>query len=243
MKKIILIALLLKISFSVFAQTADSVSAEKKQTVIEKVALWYMDNINYFTITLLMTVESSFIPFPSEVVVPPAAYKASRPESGLNIIFVVIFATIGAIAGSTINYFLALFLGRAVIYKLAESKFGRMCLLSTEKVKKAENYFLKYGKISTFIGRLVPVIRQLISIPAGLAKMPFLPFVLLTTLGALIWNIILAFIGYIAHGQAALIDRYGREISYVMLALCGVFILYLIYNGFIKKNNKPATGA
>ncbi|MCL2132345.1 MAG: DedA family protein [Lentimicrobiaceae bacterium] len=204
---------------------------------MENVASWYMDNMNYGTITLLMVVESSFIPFPSEVVVPPAAYKASQENSDLRIILVVIFATIGAMIGSFINYFLALWLGRPIIHRFADSKLGRMCLLSSEKVQKAEDYFVKHGKTSTFIGRFIPGIRQLISIPAGLSKMPILPFAAFTALGAGIWNIILAVLGYLAHGQADLIDTYSKEISIITLALGVVFAGYLVYNGFIKKKN------
>jgi membrane protein DedA with SNARE-associated domain len=197
-----------------------------------------MDNMNYGTITLLMTVESSFVPFPSEVVVPPAAYKASQDNSSLNIVWVVLFATIGALIGAVINYYLALFLGRPVIHRFAESRIGRMCLLSSGKVQKAEDYFIKHGKISTLIGRFIPGIRQLISLPAGLARMHFGSFLLFTFLGALPWNIVLAVLGYVAHGNADLINRYNKEISYVLLGLAVLFALYLIYNGFFKKRTE-----
>lgn len=208
---------------------------ENKPSKIEQVTSWYMDNMNYGTITLLMTIESSFIPFPSEVVVPPAAYKASKEGSDLNIFLVIIFATIGAIIGALINYYLALWLGRPIVHKFAESKFGKLCLLSSEKITKAENYFVKHGRSSTFVGRLVPGIRQLISIPAGLAKMPLLPFVIFTTLGATIWNTVLAVLGYLAHGQADLINKYSSELSYILLGLGVLFIIYLVYSNFIKK--------
>ncbi len=215
--------------------TTIPVQNQKKQTKVEQITSWYMDNMNYGTITLLMTIESSFIPFPSEVVVPPAAYKASKEGSDLNIFLVIVFATIGAIIGAFINYFLALWLGRPIVHKFADSKFGKLCLLSSEKVTKAENYFVKHGRSSTFIGRLVPGIRQLISIPAGLAKMPLLPFVLFTTLGAGVWNIILALLGYLAHGQADLINEYSSELSYILLGLGVLFVVYLVYSNFIKK--------
>ncbi|MDR3269435.1 MAG: DedA family protein [Tannerella sp.] len=194
-----------------------------------------MDHMNYGTITLLMTVESSFIPFPSEVVVPPAAYKASREDSDLNLVLVILFATLGALIGAIINYYLALWLGRPVIYRFAESRVGRMCLLSSKKVRKAEDYFAKYGKVSTFIGRLVTVVRQLISIPAGLAKMHFGVFLLYTGLGALIWNIILAILGYVAQGKADLINNYSHELAYILLGLGILFVFYLIYKGFFEK--------
>lgn len=213
---------------------------QNEKNMVEKVTAWYMDNINYGTITLLMAVESSFIPFPSEVVVPPAAYKALEEESEMNIFLVVVFATVGAILGAILNYYLAMFLGRPIIYRFAESKLGRMCLLSKEKVIKAENYFDKHGKVATFIGRLVPGIRQLISIPAGLAKMKLLPFIGFTALGAGAWNIILAILGYIGHGNKELIEKYSHELSYVLVALGILFVLYLIYKGLSKKKTTPS---
>jgi len=238
MKKIstiTLLAVILSIGTS-FANTPEETNLpQKEESPIEKVVSWYMDNMNYATITLLMTVESSFIPFPSEVVVPPAAYKASQENSDLNIVLVVLFATLGALIGSIINYFLALWLGRPIIYRFAESRIGRMCLLSREKVEKAENYFTKHGKASTFIGRLVTGVRQLISIPAGLAKMHFGTFLLYTGLGALIWNIVLAVLGYIAYGNADLINEYSHELAYILLGLGVLFVLYLVYKGFGEK--------
>ena len=201
------------------------IDSQKNNNIkIGKVISWYNDNLNYGTITLLMTVESSFVPFPSEVIIPPAAYKSLEKDSDLNIFFVVLFGTIGALIGASINYFLALWLGRPIIYKFAESRLGRMCLLSKTKVEKAENYFVKHGKTSTFIGRLVPAVRQLISIPAGLAKMPLHIFLLYTFLGAGIWNIILAFIGYLAKGQQDVIAKYSSELSYILLGLGILFV-------------------
>ncbi len=114
-----------------------------------------------------MTIESSFIPFPSEVIIPPAAYKAAVNDE-LNIYLVVLFATIGADIGALINYYLAKWLGRPIIYKFANSRIGHMCLIDEAKVQHAESYFDKHGALSTFIGRLIPAVRQLISIPAGL---------------------------------------------------------------------------
>ena len=216
------------------APSAAEPSLEEKST-IEKVASWYMEHINYGTITLLMTVESSFIPFPSEVIVPPAAYLASRDDSNLNIVLVVIFATIGAMIGSIFNYYFALYLGRPVVYRFAESKIGRMCLLSGEKIKKAEDYFVKHGNMSTLIGRLIPGIRQLISLPAGLARMNFGKFLLFTFIGAFAWNIILAVLGYIAHGNAEIIDKYSKELSFFLIGAGALFVIYLVYNGFLKK--------
>ncbi len=212
-------------------------STAKKENTVTRVVSWYMNNINYRTITLLMAVESSFIPFPSEVVIPPAAYKALSDDNNMNIVLVVIFGTIGALIGAIFNYVLALIIGRPIVFKFAETRLGHMLLLSGEKVTKAEEYFVKHGKSSTFIGRLVPGVRQLISIPAGLARMNFWVFLLFTFLGAAIWNSILAVLGYLAKGQQDIIEKYSSELSYILLGLGILFVLYLIYNGIKKKKS------
>lgn len=239
-KNFILCLFLLGITTTAFAQTETSTIKREEKTIVEQVTSWYMDNMNYGTVTLLMVVESSFIPFPSEVVVPPAAYKALEEGSNMNIVLVVVFATLGAIIGALINYFLSLWLGRPIIYKFVETRFGKMCLLDKQKVEKAEKYFDKHGKSSTFIGRLVPGIRQLISIPAGLAKMNIATFVCFTALGAGIWNIILALLGYLGHGNKELIDQYSHELSYILLGLGVLFVAYLIYKGLSKKKTPKA---
>jgi len=231
---LILLTLFSTISINAIPEKPEEI--QEKKSIFENVVSWYMDHMNYGTITLLMTVESScFIPFPSEVVVPPAAYKASQEDGNLNIILVVVFATIGALLGAIINYFFALYLGRPIVYRFADSKIGRMCLLSSEKVKKAEAYFIKHGNTSTLICRLLPGIRQVISVPAGLAKMHFGYFLLYTFIGAGLWNIILAALGYLAHGNADLINKYSKELSLILFGLGLLFVFYLIYNGFFKK--------
>lgn len=153
-----------------------------------------LHHLNYFWVMVLMAIESSFIPFPSEVVVPPAAYKAATGE--MDLFLVVLFATIGSDIGALVNYYLAKYLGRPIVYKFASSRLGRLCLLSPEKVEKAEGYFVKNGVTSTLVGRLVPGIRQLISIPAGLSGMPVGRFLLYTTIGAGAWNVVLALLGW-----------------------------------------------
>lgn len=225
MKKLLSIVLFCLVLIPMHANEAQPV--QEDLSIIKKVELWYEKNMNYGTITLLMTVESSFIPFPSEVVIPPAAYIASKEDSPLNIYLVVLFGTIGALLGAYLNYFLALYLGRPILHKFADSRLGHLFLLSSEKIQKAEDYFQTHGKTSTFVGRLIPGIRQLISIPAGLAKMNLVHFTLFTALGAGIWNAILAVLGYIAHGQADLIETYSHEIGYVFMAL--VVVAGLIY--------------
>lgn len=198
---------------------------------------WYNAHLNYGTITLLMAVESSFIPFPSELVVPPAAYKALQPDSGLNIVLIVLFASIGAMIGAFINYYLAKFLGRPIIYKFADSRLGHFLLLDVQKVQKAEDYFREHGVISTFVGRLITVIRQLISIPAGIAGMKVLPFAIFTFLGATIWNCVLAFLGYLAHGQKDIIEKYNSELGIALLAFGVLFIGYMVWNA-VKPNKE-----
>lgn len=192
-----------------------------------------MANLNYFTVMLLMVIESSFIPFPSEVVIPFAAYKAAQGE--LNVFLVVIFGTVGALIGALVNYYLSKWLGRPIIYKFAESTVGKMCMLSKEKVEHAEEYFVKNGKISTFIGRLVPAVRQLISIPAGLSRMSIRDFCIYTVAGALIWNIILGIIGYFMYEMRDAIFPYLKEILIVIGAL---FVGYLVWKGVRRRRNE-----
>jgi membrane protein DedA with SNARE-associated domain len=196
---------------------------------------WYMANLNYFTVALLMAIESTFLPLPSEVVVPFAAYKAGQGE--LNVFLVVFFGTVGALSGSLINYTLAYYLGRPIVYKFAGSKIGRVFLLSKEKVEHAENYFIRNGKTSTFIGRLVPGVRHLISIPAGLAKMSLRDFMLYTFIGAGIWNIILAVIGYYLYAVREQIFPY---IGHILLALGAGFVVYLVIKA--RRNGKKSAG-
>jgi membrane protein DedA with SNARE-associated domain len=238
LKKIaILAALAVSLAFATGTATAsqaDTTAAIQtidtaKVGIYDKVIDWYNDNLNYGTIALLMAVESSFIPFPSELVVPPAAYKAMQPDSGLNIVFIVIFATIGALVGAFINYFLAKLLGRPIVYKFADSRLGHFLLLDSDKVTKAERFFLEHGAVSTLVGRLIPAIRQLISIPAGLSKMKLWAFALFTAIGATFWNIILAVLGYIAHGQKDLIQTYSHELSIGLVALGVLFIAYMTW--------------
>lgn len=197
---------------------------------------WCMEHLNYWTITLLMAIESSFIPFPSEVIIPPAAYKAAA-GGNLNLFLIVVAGTLGAAIGALINYFLAYFLGRPIIYKFANSRLGHMCLIDAQKVQKAENYFDEHGSLSTFVGRLIPAIRQLISIPAGLAKMKLSKFLLYTILGAGIWNSILAGIGYYMESVVpedqllGTVTKYSHQIGYCFIAIGIGIVLYFIYKG------------
>ncbi len=201
---------------------------------------WCLEHLNYWVITLLMAIESSFIPFPSEVVVPPAAYLSAQPDSELNIFLVVFFATLGALIGALVNYWLALYLGRPIVYKFANSRFGHMCLIDQQKVEVAEAYFDRHGAIGTIVGRLVPAVRQLISIPAGLARMNMGKFILYTTLGAGAWNIILAAIGYylasvVPYEQLdSTVAEYSGHLKIVMIILGLAAVGYLVYKGWKK---------
>lgn len=204
---------------------------------------WCIENLNYATITLLMAIESSFIPFPSEVVVPPAAYMAATGKE-MNILLVVFFATVGANIGALINYYLAKWLGQPLVYRFANSRLGHLCLLNEDKIKNAEEYFKRHGAISTFAGRLVPAVRQLISIPAGLSGMSLPKFLLYTTLGAGIWNSILAYIGYSLSKIPGMEDRdlllervqeYSHEIGYIFLAIVVAAIAIIIFKAKKKK--------
>ena len=200
---------------------------------------WYLDNMNYGSITLFMAIESSFIPFPSEVVVPPAAYKAAA-SGELNVWLVIFFATLGALIGAFINYYLAVWLGRPIVYKFANSRIGHMCLLDEQKVVKAEEFFVRYGVAATLVGRLVPAVRQLISIPAGLARMNIAKFALFTAIGAGLWNGVLAALGYFLEAVVpeeqliATVTKYSHEIGYGIIAVVAVTLAYLIYKGMKK---------
>ena len=205
---------------------------------------WFIENANYLFVFLFMMIESSFIPFPSEVVVPPAAYLAvtnTGAGEDMNIFVVVLVATAGALAGAFINYFIALWVGRPVIYRFADSKFGHACLIDRQKVEKAEAYFDKHGAISTFIGRLIPAIRQLISIPAGISKMNMGTFALFTALGAGVWNAVLAGLGYwLAQAVPAdqlfdKVEEYNRYLTWAGYGIALIAVLFILHNAFVKK--------
>lgn len=201
-------------------------------------------HMSYFYVFLFMAIESSFIPFPSEIVVPPAAYIATVDHT-MNICGVCIAATAGALCGSIINYLLAVWIGRPIIYAFARSRAGAICMISPEKVQKAEDYFDRHGAISTFIGRLIPVIRQLISIPAGLARMNFGKFCLFTTLGAGIWNVALCWLGWFLarfvskedlFQQIETYNSYLSMAGYAIGLICVIFIVWQLIKP--KKDSK-----
>lgn len=239
-KKILLISL---IFFSITTVKAVSnnqsiTSSADTLSFVQHVETWYKNNTNYFSITALMACESSILPVPSEMVIPPAVYVALDPDSHLNIFLIILFGTIGALIGASFNYMMSMWLGRFVVYKFADSKLGKLFLLSSEKIKKAETFFNDHGKTSTFVGRFIPVIRHLISIPAGLAKMNYLNFILFTALGAGLWNCALAFLGYLAHGQQDAINKYSHELSFVFIGVGVLLLVWLILKTVRKKKQK-----
>lgn len=200
-----------------------------------------LDDLNYFSLTILMAIESSVFPLPSEIVVPPAAYMAA--EGRMTMPLVVFFATLGSIIGASANYVVSYYVGRPVIYKFVESRVGHMLLLNREKMEAAEKYFDRKGAVATLIGRLLPGVRHLISIPAGLSRMHYGRFVLYTAIGAAIWNVILALLGWYLHSLVPLsqlneqVKLYERPILYGLVALAGAIVVYLVYHGL--RHKKP----
>ncbi len=199
-------------------------------------------HLTYGTIFLLMLLESTVVPVPSELVVSPAAYHAAG--GNLNVFLVVLFATIGADVGASINYAAGYYLGRPLVYRFANSKWGHLCLLNQEKVEKSEKYFYDHGVAATLTGRLIPGIRHLISIPAGLAKMPYWKFLFYTTIGAGVWHSILAALGWWLHTfvpEDQLDDKimeYGDYIKWGIIALVVIAIAYFVIKHYIKKRKK-----
>ena len=201
-----------------------------------------LGNLNYGTIFLLMLLESTVIPVPSEFVVSPAAYHAAG--GNLNVFLVILFATLGADCGATINYLAGYYLGRPIIYRFANSKWGKMCLLNQRKVKKSEKFFYQHGMVATITGRLIPGIRHLISIPAGLSKMKYWQFLLYTTIGAGLWNCILAGLGWYLHAivpEDKLTDKimeYGEYIKVIIMALVAIAFIYFMVKWYINRRKK-----
>ncbi|MBQ5547325.1 MAG: DedA family protein [Prevotella sp.] len=201
-----------------------------------------LSNLNYGTIFFLMMLESTVVPVPSEFVVTPAAYHAASGQ--LDIWLVILAATIGADLGASINYFVALYVGRPVIYRFANSRWGKMCLLNQEKVEKSERYFDEHGIVATLTGRLIPGIRHLISIPAGLARMNYWKFLLYTTIGAGVWHSILAALGWYLHAivpEEQLNDKiseYAEYIKIVILALVVLAIVYFLIKHYTKRSSR-----
>ena len=176
-------------------------------------------HLGYPGIFLLMTIESSFIPFPSEIVLIPAGYLAYQGE--MNIFLILLSAVLGSLVGAYINYFIALYLGRRFILR-----FGKYFFISEETLANLDAFFQNHGHISTFTGRLIPGIRQLISIPAGIAKMNLAEFSLYTALGAGIWALVLILLGYFIGKEQELLQRYLKEITLVTLFIVSLLLVW-----------------
>lgn len=189
-------------------------------------------DLGYGGVFILMTIESSFLPFPSELAIPPAAWLASQGK--MDLMLIIFFGTLGSLTGALFNYYLALYLGRPLVYRLIETRAAKFLRLNKSNLEKAEAMFLKNSRQATFICRLIPVVRQLISIPAGFTKMPIRPFVLLTTLGSLLWVIVLALLGYALGANQDLLEKYYGEIQLVLLALGVIWFGYFLF----KKRKK-----
>jgi membrane protein DedA with SNARE-associated domain len=183
-------------------------------------------DLGYIGIFLLMAVESSFIPFPSEIVLIPAGYLAYQGE--MNMVAILISAILGSLVGAFINYFLALYLGRAFLVR-----YGHYVFISEETLEKLDKFFYKHGSISTFTGRLIPGIRQLISIPAGISKMSLGKFSIYTALGAGIWSLILILLGFFIGENQELIQQYLHQIVLVTVVCVAVILVW-----YFKKQKK-----
>ena len=185
-----------------------------------------VSSLGYAGIFIMMFLESSFFPFPSEVVMIPAGYLAYKGE--MNMYLVILFGILGSLAGALFNYYFAIKLGRTFLMK-----YGKYVLISEETILKMEDFFKKHGHISTFSGRLIPVVRQYISLPAGLARMNLFVFSLYTSLGAGIWVAILAVLGYYLGDNEGLIKEYLR---YIIVAI--LIVLAILGFWYYKKTKK-----
>ena len=246
-KRIIaLVAIILPLAMmSMTCLGSEVAEASSSLSMTEQLYNWFKDHMSYGTIVLLMAIESSIIPLPSEVVVPPAAYFSLQTGSDLNFGMVILCATVGAYIGSAINYGLSVVIGRPVFYAFADSKVGHLLMLNRKKLEKAENYFQQKGSVSIFFGRLLPAVRHLISIPAGLSRMHFGTFSLFTVLGAALWNVVLSLLGYLLYkivpDDSLLfveLEHYSHYLKIAGFALLGVAAIYIIFKVYKNKKQK-----
>lgn len=197
----------------------------------------------YPGVIIMMALESSFVPFPSEVVMIPAGYLSSpayltspefRPGHEMNIWVAIVCGVAGSWVGALVNYYLAVFLGRPFLIR-----WGKYFFLDEKKFVRVEKFFVRHGEIGTFTGRLIPVVRQYISFPAGLARMNLARFLFFTGFGAGLWMIVLAWIGYLAGQNRALIEKYSREATIGALLFCAVVIA--VYVALYRRKKRRAT--
>jgi membrane protein DedA with SNARE-associated domain len=191
--------------------------------MLHEVINWLVTTIGsmgYIGIFLLMALESSLVPIPSEIIMPPAGYLVQQGQ--MNMALVILSGTLGSLFGAYLNYFAAHYLGRPFLLK-----YGRYVLITEEHFRRVEDYFASHGEISTFIGRLLPVIRHLISLPAGLAGMNHIRFSVYTLLGAFIWVSILTGIGYFLGQNEVLIKQYSQQV--ILDVLAASLVLVTVY--------------
>ena len=192
---------------------------EIAQTIVQ-----YIGDMGYWGIFLLMFLESTFFPFPSEIIMIPAGYLAYQGE--MNVALVIFIGILGSLLGALFNYYLAMHFGRKFILK-----YGKYFFIKEETLDKLEAFFTKHGELSTFNGRLIPGIRQLISLPAGLAKMNIAKFSLYSALGAGIWVVVLVALGYVLGSNEALISEYLHTATIIaLISVVFITIFYIIRN-------------
>lgn len=188
-------------------------------------------DLGYFGIFIGMMIESTIFPIPSEIILIPAGALIARGEMTFSLVFLT--AIVGTIVGAMINFLFALYFGRAVVNALLK-KYGKFLFITPRRLEKADNYFMKHGEITTFVGRLIPIVRHLISLPAGFSKMNVIKFITYTTLGAGIWSAFLIYLGYLFWDRLEWINVQLNSFYVPLLIL--VFIIVIIYILVIKRN-------
>jgi len=201
--------------------------------MLDQVIEWIVatvSDLGYGGIVIMMFLESSFFPFPSEVVMIPAGYLAWKGK--MNLAAVIFFGVTGSVLGALLNYYIAYFWGKPFILK-----YGKYFKFTEERFDKLNKFFIKHGAVSTFIGRLLPGIRQYISFPAGLSSLSLIKFVLYTSLGAGIWSAVLVYIGYFVGGNKEAIHKYSSEALIFLILFSVLFVLLYVYFNKKKNNN------
>ena len=225
------------------AQAIEQVVGINPESVVSRIMTWYEHHMTYGAIMVLMALESSFLPIPSEIVISPAAYLASDPESELNFFLVILFATFGSLIGALILYGLAAWVGRKALYRFADSHLGSFLMLDSDKIRHAEDVFRRRSKTSVCVGRFIAGIRMVISIPAGLARMNLLHFIFFTFIGSAVYNTAMGLIGYLLHGQADLIHRYSYELSVItLLATALALLIFAVRYLLLRMRSTKAYG-